>query len=112
MSGDSASPQGFTWLLFALLTVVSWGLYGIFLHSGQTYMGDPVNGRYKAFLFVGIAYFVVAIVGPAIMLFASGAEWQFTGKGMTWSFSAGAVGAIGAFGVLLAGLNVLKLCVS
>ncbi len=23
-----------TWLVFALLTVVSWGVYGVFLHTG------------------------------------------------------------------------------
>ncbi len=98
----STNPQGFTWLAWALMTVVCWGLYGILLHSGQTYMADPVNGRYKAFLFVGVAYFVVAIVGPVIVMVANGVSWNFTGSGMTWSFIAGAVGAIGAFGVLLA----------
>ena len=40
------------WLIFALMTVVSWGLYGVFLHSGQTAMLDKNNGLYKAFLFV------------------------------------------------------------
>src|SRR5437762_1489431 len=42
------------WLIYSLLTVASWGVYGIFLHTGQTAMADPVNGRYKAFLFVAI----------------------------------------------------------
>jgi len=36
------------------------------------------------------------------MLILNGAEWQFTGKGVSWSFVAGLVGSIGAFGVLLA----------
>ena len=40
------------WLIFALMTVVSWGLYGVFLHKGQILMADPVLGRYKAFFFV------------------------------------------------------------
>ena len=35
------SSTGLTWLIFALLTVGSWGLYGIFLHTGQIAMGDP-----------------------------------------------------------------------
>ena len=43
-------------LAFALMTAASWGLYGIFLHTGQVQMGDPANGRYKAFLWVGVAY--------------------------------------------------------
>src|SRR5215211_2546403 len=91
-----------SWLMFALLTVVSWGVYGIFLHTGQMGMGDPVNGRYKAFLFVGIAYFLTAVLAPLALLMARGASWDYPAKGMTWSLIAGIVGAIGAFGVLLA----------
>src|SRR3954470_23816997 len=90
------------WLVFALMTVVSWGVYGIFLHSGQLGMQDPVNGRYKAFLFVGIAYFLVAVLAPLLMLVLSGANWNYPAKGMAWSLIAGIVGAVGAFGVLLA----------
>ena len=98
---DQAQP-GMTWLAFALLTVVSWGVYGIFLHTGQLNMQDPVNGRYKAFLFVGIAYFLVAVLAPILMLALSGANWNYPMKGMVWSLIAGIVGAVGAFGVLLA----------
>jgi len=90
------------WLIFALMTVASWGVYGVFLHKGQIGMGDPANGRYKAFLIVGVAYFVVAILGPAALLLAKGATWQMPVKGLGWSFVAGVVGAIGAFCVLLA----------
>jgi drug/metabolite transporter (DMT)-like permease len=102
MANPNTSPSGITWLIFALMTVVSWGLYGVFLHSGQMAMGDPANGRYKAFLFVGIAYLITAVIGPAIMLLANGASWSIPGKGMTWSLLAGIVGALGAFCVLLA----------
>ena len=31
------------WLIFALMTVLSWGLYGIFLHSGQVGHGGQVQ---------------------------------------------------------------------
>ena len=96
------SSTGLTWLIFALLTVGSWGLYGIFLHTGQIAMGDPENGRYKAFLFVGIAYLVTAVIGSLIVLAINGSDWSFPTKGLTWSLLAGTVGAIGAFGVLLA----------
>ena len=91
-----------TWLIFALMTVASWGLYGVFLHTGQVSMSDPVHGRYKAFLFVGIAYLLTAVIGSAIMLAVNGAQWTFPMKGLVWSTLAGLVGAIGAFGVLLA----------
>lgn len=98
---DQSTPVA-GWLLFALLTVVSWGVYGIFLHSGAIGMADPENGRLKAFLFVGIAYFLTAVLAPAALLFFKGASWAFPAKGAWWSLIAGIVGAIGAFGVLLA----------
>ncbi len=90
------------WLIFALMTVVSWGLYGVFLHKGQGLMADPELGRYKAFFFVGIAYLLTAVIGSGIMLMVNGAEWTFPASGMFWSVFAGLVGAIGAFCVLLA----------
>jgi drug/metabolite transporter (DMT)-like permease len=65
-------------------------------------MNDPVHGRYKAFLFVGIAYLLTAVIGSAIMLAINGAQWSFPAKGLLWSTLAGLVGAMGAFGVLLA----------
>jgi drug/metabolite transporter (DMT)-like permease len=90
------------WLLFSLLTVGCWGLYGAFLHSGQMGMNDPINGRYKAFLCVGIAYFLTAVLAPLAVLMLKGASWNFTAGGVAWSLIAGIVGAVGAFGVLLA----------
>ena len=102
MEPSNASQPGMTWLIYALMTVFSWGVYGILLHAGQQQMGDPVNGRYKAFLFVGIAYFITAVLAPLLILVASGSDWSFPGKGMGLSLAAGIVGAVGAFCVLLA----------
>jgi hypothetical protein len=90
------------WLFYVLLTVCTWGLYGVFLHSGQIAMNDPVLGRYKAFLFVGIAYFIFAVLAPLALLKMQGSDFSFTPKGMGISLFAGALGAIGAFGILLA----------
>jgi hypothetical protein len=98
----SSNTQGSAWLLFSLLTVGCWGLYGAFLHSGQQGMHDPVNGRYKAFLCVGLAYFLTAVLAPLAMLWFRGATWSFSASGVGWSLLAGIVGAAGAFGVLLA----------
>ena len=100
MPDDHDSPN--LWLMFALLTVACWGLYGIFLHAGQVGMKDPVNGRYKAFFWVGIAYFLFAVLAPAGMLLLNGASWDMPGKGLWLSLIAGVLGAVGAFGVLLA----------
>ncbi|MDP6538588.1 MAG: hypothetical protein QF903_11275 [Planctomycetota bacterium] len=90
------------WLTFALMTVVTWGLYGVLLHTGQAAMGDPVNGRYKAFLWVGIAYFLIAVVGPVVLLVGAKSDWAMSGGGIAWSLLAGTSGAVGAFCVLLA----------
>lgn len=90
------------WLYYVLLTVFTWGLYGVFLHSGQLAMNDPVSGRYKAFLFVGIAYFIIAVLAPLVLLKAQGTAFTFPSRGVWVSLLAGALGAIGAFGILLA----------
>ena len=90
------------WLIFALMTVAMWGLYGVFLHSGQVAMADPVNGRYKAFLWVGIAYFLIAVLAPLVLLFVNQSGWSMPMRGVAWSLIAGVVGAVGAFCVLLA----------
>ena len=90
------------WLVFALMTVVTWGVYGAFLHTGQMGMKDAANGRYKAFLFVGIAYFLTAVLAPLVVLVARGADWSYPKGGMVWSLVAGIAGALGAFCVLLA----------
>lgn len=90
------------WLIFALMTVVSWGLYGILLHHGQTMMADKTNYLYKSFLFVGLAYFLTAVLAPLGMLVARKADWNFPAQGMLWSLIAGIAGAAGAFCVLLA----------
>lgn len=97
-----STGAGLAWLGFALSTVACWGVYGVFLHSGQLAMADPVNGRYKAFLFVGIAYFITAVLAPLVILRMNGASWEMPSGGMFWSLAAGIVGAAGAFLVLLA----------
>ena len=84
------------------MTVVSWGLYGVFLSIGRAAMKDPVNGLFKAFLFVGVAYFLTAILAPVAILATRKADWTFPAAGMGWSLLAGIVGAAGAFFVLLA----------
>ena len=96
------NQPGMAWLTYALMTVGAWGVYGIFLHSGQMGMADPVNGRYKAFLLVGIAYFLIAVLAPLAVLLMNGTDWSFPVKGTSLSLIAGIVGAIGAFCVLLA----------
>ena len=101
-SANAPDQQSMAWLTFALMTVASWGCYGVFLHKGQVSMADAANGRYKAFLFVGIAYFITAVLAPLAVLMMNKATWQYPASGVWWSLLAGTVGAIGAFCVLLA----------
>lgn len=91
-----------SWAPWVAMTVINWGLYGILLHMGQVAMQDSTHGRYKAFLFVGVAYLLVAVLAPMGLLLAKGVPLTFTSSGIGLSLAAGTVGAIGAFGVLLA----------
>ena len=84
-----AAIKKMNWLGFALMTVAFWGLYGVFLHKGAMGMKDPEFGRYKAFLVVGIAYFLVAVLAPLVLLKISGSNLKFTGVGFKWSLSRG-----------------------
>lgn len=94
------------WLAFVVMTVLCWGLYGVLLHTGVGAFSPATNpqARYEAFLFVGVAYFLTAVVAPLGMLVCQGSTWEFLRNttGTTWSLLAGIVGAAGAFGVLLA----------
>jgi drug/metabolite transporter (DMT)-like permease len=107
---DTSTSPGNAWLLYTLLTDLAWGVYGILLHKGQTLMrvpgdaaADPAILRYKAFLFVGVAYFLTAVLAPLFLLMSKGQAFAgYTGSGAGWSLIAGIAGAIGAFGVLLA----------
>ena len=91
-----------TWLIFAAMSVLCWGAYGNLLHTGQMAMADPVNGRYKAFLFVGVAYLLVAVLGSLVILKLNDVQWSFATRGVVWSTVAGIAGALGALGVVLA----------
>ena len=98
-----------TALLWALGTVLCWGVYSVLLHMGSVEMGKGASGppdllgnRMKAFLLVGIAYVIVAIVGPVIVMLAKGTPWKFPTAGWSWSLVAGIAGAVGAFFLLMA----------
>ncbi|MBK8093805.1 MAG: hypothetical protein IPK32_17975 [Verrucomicrobiaceae bacterium] len=93
-----------TWIIYALLTVLSWGVYGVILHKGRGYMPmgpETPHAGLKAFLFVCIAYAIIGIVA-AVLLKLRGSNWSFTSSGINWSFIAGVTGALGAFTLVLA----------
>ena len=93
-----------TWIIFALLTVLSWGVYGVILHKGRGLMpmgAETPHASLKAFLLVCVAYAIIGIVA-AVLIKLRGSNWSFTGSGITWSFIAGVAGALGAFTLVLA----------
>nr|MCU0874040.1 hypothetical protein [Pirellulaceae bacterium] len=60
-------------LPFVVLTFISWGLYGPVLHEGQHHLGDGVHpSSLRPFICVGIAYFLIAVVVPLLVLRAKG----------------------------------------
>ncbi|MCE9629690.1 MAG: hypothetical protein K8S94_03085 [Planctomycetia bacterium] len=79
------------------LTALCWGMYGPVLHFGREDMHSPL----RPFVCVGIAYFVIAVVVPLLLLL-KGEKGAWTMKGLIWSLLAGAAGALGALGVILA----------
>ena len=94
--------RGFSFLFFVFLTIATWGIYGPVLHVGQIALGEGEKlSRWSPFICVGVAYFLIAVVYPMIMIPKEG-KGNWSPSGMFWSFFAGAVGAIGALGIILA----------
>lgn len=92
------------WLAVGLsiaMAVLCWGSYGPFLHIGQTKMG---GSRLRPFCCVGIAYFIIAVMIPVLILESTGMHQTsgYTGWGMIGSILAGVCGAMGALGIILA----------
>lgn len=85
-------------LPFIILTIVCWGNYGVLMHHGQGYMG----GALRPFVGVGFAYFLIAVLAPALILKFSGEKGHWSGPGAALSILAGSLGAFGALGVIMA----------
>jgi hypothetical protein len=99
-------PMRNTAILFAslLVTVLCWGLYGPVLRSGQEGMSllEGQVARLRPFVCVGLAYFLIGVIVPGVWLHLRGEKGDWTMRGIAWSLAAGALGAIGALGIILA----------
>jgi hypothetical protein len=92
--------------IFAFCTALFWGTYGPILSKGHHLM--HTDGRLRPFICVGIAYLLVAVIGPIVVMYTTGIDkgegiisgWTFWG--IVWSTIAGAVGALGAFTLIMA----------
>ena len=86
-------------LPFVVMTFLAWGVYGPALHMGQEAMP---HSSLRPFMCVGLAYFLVAVVAPVLVLRSRGEAGKWTLAGAFWSFAAGAVGALGVLGIIVA----------
>ena len=85
-------------ILCALCVAICWGLYGPTLTNARS--PERLWGPFKPYLFIGMAYLVIGIVGGALMMkFVWNDNFDFSGKyfpAMKWGFLAGCLGAMGA----------------
>ncbi len=95
------APNAMMIALSILMAALCWGSYGPMLHQGQMKMG---GSRLRPFACVGIAYFIIAVAVPLVLLSTtptiSHGAWTVTG--LFWSIIAGGAGALGALGIILA----------
>ncbi len=86
-------------LPFIVLTFLCWGNYGPLMHEGQHGME---GGRLRPFICVGLAYFIIAVVVPLLVLNSKGESGRWTLGGTIWSTAAGCITAVGALGIIMA----------
>ncbi len=86
-------------LTFTTIAVICWGAYGPVLHKGQAAM---LHSRMRPLICVGLAYFAIAVVTPYFFLGEMGEDSTYRSWGTLWSLMAGAFGAAGALGIIMA----------
>ena len=116
MAGHGGNSSILLMAIAAVTTALFWGIYGPLLTWGHNAMtvvetegGPEVSyGRLRPFICVGIAYLIVAIVAPALLIqfgVMEPGQGLFSGwsmNGIWWSLIAGGAGAFGALFLLIA----------
>lgn len=87
------------WLIFVVGAILTWGSYVPVLHEGQSLLN---RGSLRAFLCVGVAYFLTAVLVPLALLAARVEPLEFNARGVAFATVAGALGAAGALCIILA----------
>ncbi|WP_417385236.1 hypothetical protein [Gimesia sp.] len=91
-------------LIFVACAALSWGTYVPLVHIAA----QKLHSNLRAFLFVGVAYFLVAVLIPAFFIFVLGKDPtvkgvpNFDAGPIAWGILAGTAGAIGALCVIFA----------
>jgi len=86
------------WIVFVALAGLCWGTYVPLIARG----GRELKSSYASFLCVGLAYFLIAILVPIIVLWVRGTQPNITVSGVTLATLAGVAGALGALCVIFA----------
>ena len=84
-------------ILFALGTALCWGMYGPAI--GNARKTPPEWSPFKPYVFIGVAYLVIAIIGGLIAMKVKGDTFSYSGShavARNWGFIAGSLGAAGA----------------
>jgi len=89
------------WLVFVVLTILCWGAYVPTIQHGQKAFSGP-SGALRAFLFIGLAYFLMAAVILVYVIVTKSEPMEFSSSGMWLSTVAGLLGAVGALGIVFA----------
>lgn len=87
-------------ILFAIGTAMFWGLYGPTIGNAQVKVPPPEGwSPFKPYVFIGVAYLVIAILGGLIAMKIKGDTFVYSGdhfRTVKWGFLAGSLGAAGA----------------
>jgi drug/metabolite transporter (DMT)-like permease len=86
------------WVFFVALAGLSWGIYIPSVSEGGKQMHNP----FGAFLCVGAAYFLIAVLMPILLLRLHGKAPAWNARGITFATLAGVAGAVGALCVIFA----------
>jgi len=104
----------YAWLMFVGGAILTWGAYVVTIDHGRTTLFGPgkVPGpvaAMRAFLFIGLAYFVMGVIVPLIYLKVNPVDPVkfpndpgFISKGVILSTIAGILGAAGALCIVFA----------
>ena len=94
------------WWGYVVLAGLSWGTYvPIIFYGGTELTTKPgtIGGRLASILCVGIAYFVMAVLVPLVMMqLRDDAQPEWKTNGLVFSGLAGVMGAVGAICVIFA----------
>jgi len=102
----------YTWLFFVAGAVLTWGAYVVTIDHGRTKLAEGLPRTHlavaamRAFLFIGLAYCVLAVIVPGLYLAMNkppaGQDPGFNLAGSVLSTVAGILGAAGALCIVFA----------